>query len=213
MTERVPRPGEFYRHFKKGVYQIVAVAEHSETGEAMVVYQALYREFKIYVRPLSMFIDKVDREKYPQATQKYRFERMSPSEFSGKGWEEDGGLKQATGQSMAAAWRESQEEARKEQGMIPKEGEASKEQEGAFGGSSVEEGRISPRFLEFLDARSYEAKAALLDSLKKDLTDELIDSMAMAVDLEIPPGSLDERRQQLSRCLRTMGRYEAPRLR
>ena len=97
--------------------------------------------------------------------------------------------------------------------MIPKEGEASKEQEGAFGGSSVEEGRISPRFLEFLDARSYEAKAALLDSLKKELTDEMIDSMAMAVDLEIPPGSLDERRQQLSRCLRTMGRYEAPRLR
>ncbi len=213
MTERVPRPGEFYRHFKKGVYQIIAVAEHSETGEAMVVYQALYREFKIYVRPLSMFVDKVDREKYPEAVQKYRFERVSPSEFLGKGREEDGGIKRATSQSMAAAWRESQEEARKEQGMVSAAGGLSENGNGAAGEGEIEEGRISPRFLEFLDARSYEAKAALLDSLKKELTDEMIDSMAMAVDLEIPPGSLDERRAQLSRCLRTMGRYEAPRLR
>ncbi|MCI8504648.1 MAG: DUF1653 domain-containing protein [Lachnospiraceae bacterium] len=208
MTERVPRPGEFYRHFKKGVYQIIAVAKHSETGEDMVVYQALYREFKVYVRPLSLFVDKVDKEKYPEAVQKYRFERINPSELSGKGKEREGGRQTATSQSMAAAWRESQEDARKEQGMTS-EGEVFL----IDGESDGEEGRISPRFLEFLDARSYEAKAALLDSLKKELTDEMIDSMAMAVDLEIPPGSLEERRQQLSRCLRTMGRYEAPRLR
>lgn len=213
MTERVPRPGEFYRHFKKGVYQIIAVAEHSETGEAMVVYQALYREFKIYVRPLSMFVDKVDRDKYPEAVQKYRFERVSSSELSGKGAEREGGRQEATRQSMAAAWRESQEDARREQGMGSKKGVSSENGENVLGEGETEDGRISPRFLEFLDARSYEAKAALLDSLKKELTDEMIDSMAMAVDLEIPPGPLEERRQQLSRCLRTMGRYEAPRLR
>lgn len=211
MTERVPRPGEFYRHFKKGVYQIIAVAEHSETGEAMVVYQALCREFKIYVRPLSMFVDKVDGEKYPGAVQKYRFERVSPSELSGKGGEPGGGRQGTSRQSMAAAWRESQEEARREQGMAPGGNAASGN--GVPEAGRAEEGRISPRFLEFLDARSYEAKAALLDSLKKELTDDMIDSMAMAVDLEIPPGPLEERRQQLSRCLRTMGRYEAPRLR
>lgn len=213
MTERVPRPGEFYRHFKKGVYQIIAVAEHSETGEAMVVYQALYREFKIYVRPLSMFADKVDKEKYPEAGQKYRFERVSPSELSGKGLEKEDGRQTATNQSMAAAWRESQEDARKEQGMASGEGMLSGDGQSAAKEAETEDGRISPRFLEFLDARSYEAKAALLDSLRKDLTDEMIDSMAMAVDLEIPPGPLEERRAQLSRCLRTMGKYESPRRR
>ena len=213
MTERVPRPGEFYRHFKKGVYQIIAVAEHSETGEAMVVYQALYREFKIYVRPLSMFVDKVDKEKYPEAVQKYRFERISPSELSGNGTDREAGPKAASRQSMAAAWRESQEDARREQGIASGENSASGGREDGSGEGGAEDGRISPRFLEFLDARSYEAKAALLDSLKKELTDEMIDSMAMAVDLEIPLGPLEERRRQLSRCLRTMGRYEAPRLR
>ncbi len=213
MTERVPKPGEFYRHFKKGVYQIIAVAEHSETGEAMVVYQALYREFKVYVRPLSIFVDKVDKEKYPEAVQKYRFERISTSELSGKETEREGGRKTASRQSMAAAWRESQEDARKAQGMFSERERSSGSGKGASAENAVEDGRISPRFLEFLDARSYEAKAALLDSLKKELTDEMIDSMAMAVDLEIPPGPLEERRQQLSRCLRTMGRYEAPRLR
>ncbi|MBQ2660467.1 DUF1653 domain-containing protein [Candidatus Saccharibacteria bacterium] len=63
-----------YRHFKGDSYIVEGIAEHSETGEPLVLYRALYGEGKLYARPLKMFTEKLDQSKYSSAKQKHRFE-------------------------------------------------------------------------------------------------------------------------------------------
>ncbi len=68
--------GEVYRHFKGNLYRVEDIAKHSETGEIYVVYRQLYGDKSLWIRPLDMFLEKVDKEKYPNIEQKYRFERQ-----------------------------------------------------------------------------------------------------------------------------------------
>ena len=67
---------EVYKHFKGNLYVVLNVARHTETNELFVVYAATKEMQRIYARPLEMFMSEVDREKYPDAKQTYRFENM-----------------------------------------------------------------------------------------------------------------------------------------
>ena len=89
MEDRVFLPGDIVRHFKREtvdpetdqyLYRIVGEATHSETRERMMVYAALYGDGGLFVRPLDMFLSEVDREKYPEIRQKYRFELVEHAE-------------------------------------------------------------------------------------------------------------------------------------
>ena len=72
-----------YKHFKGDYYLLVDVAKHSETGEDYVVYRKLYEDCALWVRPLDMFLEEVDHEKYPEVDQKYRFQLQDVKSVGG----------------------------------------------------------------------------------------------------------------------------------
>ena len=81
MEPRKPVIGGKYCHFKSKMYQLLAVATHSENKEKYIVYQALYDDFGVYIRPYDMFLSEVDHVKYAEVIQKYRFELMQEPEL------------------------------------------------------------------------------------------------------------------------------------
>lgn len=181
---RIPKAQEIYRHFKGNLYQIMTVAEHTETAEQMVVYQAMYGDFRIYVRPLEMFCSKVDRSKYPDVKQEYRFE------LQGKCGEE---VKQVdTYIPQSSDYSE-----------IKKEEKETLEEK--------EEVELDPGLLEFLDADTYIQRLNILTGMHHRITDELLTTMAIACDIEVEEGDLESRYQSLKNCLLTLDKYEISR--
>ncbi|MBP3496008.1 MAG: DUF1653 domain-containing protein [Clostridia bacterium] len=68
--------GKIYRHFKGTLYRVISICTHTESGEVLVVYEQVNDEGKVWARPYEMYNSLVDKEKYPDNKQKYRFEEI-----------------------------------------------------------------------------------------------------------------------------------------
>ena len=198
-----PLPEEFYRHFKGKLYQIKCIALHSETGEPMVIYQAMYGTYKTYARPLTMFMEEIDHVKYPDVTQKYRFEKVELVDAQEKscvlqGVETLGTLKEVeiTGTTKV------------DESCFTQKADVSSATEA----TDPSEIPLDPKILEFLDARTYDEKLTILSSIHHRLTDDMIDIMSTATDIEVKPGSIEERYEEFKSCLITMQHFECNRL-
>lgn len=201
--KRVPKPGEIYKHFKNNLYQIIAVAIHSETGEQMVVYQALYGSFKTYVRPLSMFISKVDHNKYPQVKQEYRFEIFNVEATNNFAASE-------TKVSMEKQIEENEVENNTLQKSAPQFNTPPTFRHTEPDPKSSE---VNAILMDFLDADTFEEKLNIIVGKKKQLNDRLINNMAAAIDCSIDDGPLDVRINDLIYNLTTLSRFEFNRFR
>ena len=158
---RIPQSGEIYRHFKNRLYQVIAVATHSETGEKLVIYQALYGDYQVYARPLAMFVSEVDRADEVQETE----------------------AEELTDQIRVSQMEQSLSD------------------------------EVNPKLMQFFDADTLEEKYNILVSMRDEVDDHLINSMAVVLDVVIPEGPVADRYEQLKACIRTKQRYETQRMR
>lgn len=187
----IPSPGQIYRHFKGNLYRVVTLARHTETDEELVVYQALYGTYEVYARPLPIFMERIDKNKYPDAASEYRFE-----------------LQNELIAEPAAEVRSNENK------LSAREEEADTyESTLSMADEQAEELNIDPLVLEFLDAGTYEERLNILSALQHRVTDDMINTMAMAVDVEIKEGDTQDRLEELRTCLLTFQKYECSRMR
>ena len=159
----------------------------------MVVYQALYGSFSVWVRPLSMFMEEVDHEKYPDAGQKYRFEPVNPGQTA----------------------REPVPAGEKAEAIVLGEDDEfdiilldSEEED-----EPPAEAAVSPLLLEFLDTESFEERMAILQRMKGKAGQREVDSLCLCLDVKPSEGTIEEQLEDIKHCLRMQQRYDASRLR
>lgn len=189
MERMTPVAGEIYKHFKDKYYQIIGIAKHSETKEKMVVYQGLYDDFSLYVRPYEMFMSKVDNVKYPDVLQEYRFEKVGNI---GNGFKIES-------KSASTINKENAEKSVDEKNCVEED--------------TVSEETPNPDLMAFLDARTYQEKRQLLISMRPRMTDRLINDIAMSLDVTVEDGDIERRFKSLLYCVSKLDEYEVDRFR
>ena len=190
------KPFQIYRHFKGNYYQVVCIAENSESGKQEVIYRALYGDNKIYARDLEMFTSDVDKEKYPDVAQVKRFE---PVEY-----EDAVKTKEQTAPVNEEPEKEKPEKERPEKEETAKAEQVKKEEPPYDNKNSA----INPVLLKFLDAVGYEQQLECLTEIREDLTEEILIPIELSLGMEEQKGSIDQRYRGIKNYISLKQRYE-----
>lgn len=207
-----PKPYELYRHFKGNLYQIITLATDSEDGRPLVVYQALYGDYRVYVRDLAMFMSETDHEKYPDVTQQYRFERVQCSDAE-PAQEYHEGREYKPERGMQAEKSEQAAESEELAGSPETERVAEPDCEGNVSQiTAPEDFVLDPAVVQYLDAAGIEERLNILTSVHHRITAEMLATMAVASDIELEEAPLEEQYQSLKNCLLTKRKFEKVRV-
>lgn len=193
-----PKEYQIYRHFRGTYYQVLAVAKHTETEEMLVVYRSLYEPEKVFARPLEMFMGEVSQKPYPDTQKRYRFELVTGKE-----------TEQQVKNSAVKVCEEDVSE--KSETKLK-----TKLTEKIISDSIYEDYDdfvIDAELEKFLDEKSYEKKLERLVYLKNKADDEMLNTIAMSLDLELSKTSTEEKYAEILDCLKTLEKYECNRLR
>lgn len=222
--DRIPRQGEIYRHFKNKLYQIIAIATHSETRESYVVYQALYGDFRTYIRPLDMFISEVDHVKYPAVTQKYRFERVDRATLSNPSYDDNSiltgnssddsyGNNIFTGNSPDDSYGNNIFAGNSPDDSCGNNIFAGNSPDDSYTNNDLDDhdGLINPLLVQFLELDTYKEKLEFFQSIIPKLDDRLTNDICVALDIACSDTSLDDRIAHIRDYLQTQTRFEITR--
>lgn len=209
MERKKPCAGEFYRHFKGNLYQIIGVAYQADNMEETVVYQALYGDYRWYVRSLEEFMSSVDAVKYPEHAGEWRFTKVLPDEMVPES-------SKVSPEQKPEAKHEPEMKSEKAAVNMSKDVEMREITSYDFGEQAGDENdMVRPELLRFLDAESALEKLQVLRQIRKTSVDtDLLTNMEISLDLMPDDKETMERRLELIELnLEKRVRYEGGRLR
>lgn len=191
----MPKPYERYKHFKGREYQVLLIAKNEKTMENMVVYQALYEPYQIYVREAGEFLSAVDKEKYPNATQDERFMLIEDQKHESK--------TEAVRTAEPAGTTETARKPEPERAAVAEAVKEEKQEEPEYANSGV-----NPVLMRFLDADDGQAQLGVLNECADKITEDILTPIELSLGMEPSKEALDERIRNIRNNITTKMKYE-----
>lgn len=215
MQRGKPVSGEFYQHFKGKLYQIKMLAFDCETQCEKVVYQAMYAPYACWIRDLEEFMSPVDKVKYPEVLQEYRFEKVDVQSIQETA---------KTQGSVAEAVSEITDRSDGEKSISKEDGEPISDevllkalktgQPENYLSDVVTAEEIARRgLMQLLDAETFREKRQIFIGLKQYMDKHMLSNIAVALDIVLEEGDKESQYESIMRCMEAFERYEGGRLR